>query len=741
MLNRLSLGLLVALVATGCSKSGGQKAADEATKKANQVVAEAKDTVNNAEKAVQQQAKTVQGVNPFFTEYDTPFGIPPYSKIKEKHYIPAFEKGMADNLAEIEAIVNNPEAPNFKNTIEAYDRSGELLSKVSSVFFAMSSAHTNDELQKISQEISPKLTLHSDSISFNKGFYERVKSVYEQKDTFNLTTEQARLLDEVYKGFVQSGATLNDEQKAKISKINEEMSGLTLTYGQNILKETNGFELVLDKKEDLAGLPESVIAAASQAAQDKGYKGKWLFTPHRTSLYPFLTYSTRRDLREKLYKSYIMRGDNNNEFDNKKIASRIAKLRAEKAKILGYKTHAHYALESKMSKTPEAVYKLLDQLWPAALKRAKQEEAAMQAMAKSEGKAIKIEGWDWWYYAEKIRQSRYALDDAELRPYFSFDNALNGIFTVSGKLFGITFTELKGMPTFHEDVRYFEVKEKDGTHLGIFTVDPYVRASKNGGAWAGALRGPVVIDGKRRAPIVANTLNFPAPVGDKPSLLSFENVTTLFHEFGHALHALLSMANYHGLAGMSTSSDHAEFPAQIMERWAAEPSVLKMYAKHYQTGKVIPDELIEKMSNASKFNSGFATTEYLAASLLDMNWHTITADEAEKDTNKFEAEYLNKIGLIPAITARYRSTYFSHIFTGEWYSAGYYSYIWSEVLDRDAFELFKEKGLFNQELAASLRKNVYAAGNTDDLMKLYINFRGAEPSVEPLIKGRGLDGK
>lgn len=740
MLNKSILGLLCLSLIISCSKNEEQKD-DQNNNDSNRPSQQSKMNENAKMQATENQSagKNQSATNPFFTEYQTPFAIPPFDLIKDSHYLPAFEKAMQQHQQEIAAIVDNQEKPTFENTIVAYDKSGKLLDKVSAVFFNLSSAHTSDEIQEISKVVTPKLSEHADKISLNPDFYQRVKSVYEQRKELSLNTEQSRLLEKTYKSFIRSGADLSDEEKQKISKINQEISSLSLNFAQNLLEETNGFELVIDKKEDLAGLTEAVIAAGAQAAAEKDMQGKWVFTPHRSSMYPFITFSTKRELREKLYKAYINRGDNNNQYDNKQIVSRIAYLRAQKAKLLGYKTHAHYALEAKMASNPQAVYELLDRLWPAALKKAKQEAADMQAMIKAEGKDFKLAGWDWWYYAEKIRQSRYALDEKEVRNYLSLDNALNGIFTLANKLFGLTFEPIDNLQLYHKDVRAFQVKEADGSHLAIYLVDPYTHANKNGGAWSSSYQGQSKVYGEHVDPIIVNVLNFPAPIGDKPSLLTFEHVITLFHEFGHALHAMMSDVTYKSLAGTNTSSDHAEFPAQILERWAVEPEFLKLYAKHYKTGEVIPDELIQKIIKAGTFNQGFATTEYLAASLLDMNWHTLTSEDKQQDTNQFEADYLNKIGLIPQIAPRYRSTYFAHIFSGGWYSAGYYSYIWSEVLDRDAFQLFKEKGLYNKQLADSLRKNVYSAGNSDDLMKLYINFKGSKPKVDALIKGRGLE--
>ncbi|GGA81415.1 dipeptidyl carboxypeptidase II [Neiella marina] len=691
----------------------------------------------------------VQQTNPFFTEYDTPFQIPPFSKIKDEHYMPAFEKGMQDHLAEIDAIVQNPEAPTFANTIEELERTGKLLGKVQRVFYNLAGSNTNPQLQQLQRELSPLISAHYDKINLNQGLFERVEAVYQARQGLDLTAEQLKFLEDTRKDFVRSGALLSAEQKQQITKINSELSQLTTQYGQNLLAETNGFELILDKS-DLEGLSEGVIQAAASAAQQKmdaaetdedkaKYKDKYVFTPHRSSMYPFLTESARRDLREKLYNSYIYRGDNDNEFDNKAVAAKIAKLRAERAKIMGYETHAHFILEERMVNTPEGVYDLLMQLWAPALERAKREVADMQAVVDAEGHDFKVAAWDWWQYAEKVRKAKYDLDEASLKPYLSLDNVLKGVFDTSNKLWGLTFTELHDIDTYHPDARVWEVKDKDGSHLGIFIGDYFTRSNKRGGAWMSSFKGQSNLDGVER-PVVVNVCNFPGPVGDAPALLSFENVTTLFHEFGHALHGLLTNVTYQSMSGTSGPRDFTEFPAQILEHWAAEPAILKTFATHYETGEVIPDELIAKLLKASKFNQGFANTEYLAASLLDMDWHTLTADDELKDAGEFEKASMAKIGLIDEIAPRYRSTYFSHIFAGG-YAAGYYSYVHSAVLDSDGFEAFKEAGdVFDPELAQKLRTHVYEKGSTEDAMTLYKKFRGRAPTIDALLKVRGLDG-
>lgn len=675
--------------------------------------------------------------NPFYSEYDTPFQVPPFDKIKEEHYLSAFEEGMKQQQAEVDAIVNTAEVPTFANTVEALERSGMLLTKVSNVFYNMLSANTNDTLQGIAEEVAPMLSKHQDDILLNAKLFERIKTVYEQRDDLNLNSEQYRLLEKSYKVFVRGGANLDEAQKARLREINEELSKLTLNFGKNVLKETNNFEMVIESEEELAGLPENAVSAAAEAAKERGHDGKWVITLHKPSFIPFLQYSEKRDLREKIFKAYIHLGDNNNEFDNKKILSRIAALRVERANLLGYKTHADFVLEENMAKNSDRVYQLLNQLWEPALKVAQQEADEMQKMIYAEGNDFKLQPWDWWYYAEKVKKAKYDLDDEELRPYFQLANVRQGVFDVVTKLYGITFTRLSDIPKYHPDVEVFEVKEADGTHIGILYTDYYPRASKRGGAWMSSYRKQSNRDGKMVTPVICNIGNFTKPTADTPALISFDEANTLFHEFGHALHGLLSKCTYEELSGTDVPRDFVELPSQIMENWASEPEVLKMYAKHYQTGEPIPDELIVKIRNARKFNQGFETVEYLAAAYLDMDWHTLT-EPVEKEAGSFEEASLHKIGLMPEIVVRYRSPYFRHIFAGG-YSSGYYSYIWAEVLDADAFQAFKETSLFDPKTATAFRVNILAKGGTEDPMVLYKRFRGAEPNIEALLERRGLN--
>ncbi len=677
-----------------------------------------------------------QGENPFYVEWNTPFGTPPFDNIKEAHYMPAFEEGISQQQAEIEAITSNTESPTFANTIETLENSGALLDKVDNVFYNLLSSNTNDELQAIAKEVAPLLSKQRDDILLNEKLFQRIKTVYDQKDQLNLTTEQQKLLDEYYKDFVRGGANLNDEQKAALRKINKELSLLTLQFGDNLLKENNTFEMIIEDKADLVGLPDNVIAAAAEAASSRGHEGKWVFTLDKPSWIPFLQYSERRDLREKIYMAYINRGDNNNEYDNKAILSKIAALRVKKAKLMGYNTHAHFVLERNMAKEPKNVYKLLDQLWKPALRIAKKEARDMQTMIDAEDGGFKLASWDWWYYAEKIKKARYDLDEEMIRPYFQLENVRKGAFMVANKLYGLTFEERNDIPIYHPDVKVFEVKEADGSHVGILYTDYFPRPSKRGGAWMNSFRKQSRARGEDVTPVICNVLNFSKPVGEKPALLSYDEVSTLFHEFGHALHGLLSNCTYNSLSGTSVPRDFVELPSQVMENWATHPDFLKLYAKHYETGEIIPQELIDKLINSGHFNQGFATVEYLAASFLDMDWHTLTEPE-EQDALAFEKKSFDRTGLIPEIISRYRSPYFQHIFSGG-YSSGYYSYIWAEVLDADAFEAFKETGLFDQKTALSFRKNILEKGGTEDPMTLYKRFRGREPKIESLLKNRGL---
>ncbi|HHL52990.1 MAG TPA: M3 family peptidase [Flammeovirgaceae bacterium] len=687
--------------------------------------------------ACSQQNKTTPDMtdNPLLSEWNTPFGVPPFDKIRNADYQPAFEAAMAMHKKEIEEIVNNPEPPTFANTIEALERSGKMLGRVSRVFFAVHGAHTNDSLRAVAKEIAPKLSAHEDDITLNADLFKRVDAVYQQKDTLNLTAEQNRLLEETYKSFVRSGINLPADKQQRLREINAELAQLAQQFGENLLHETNATKVLVTDKADLGNLPASLVAAAAKEAEKNGQQG-WLFTLQRPSINPFLQYSPNRELRKKLFMGYAMRGDNDNEYDNKEILSRMAALRVERAQLKGYDTHAAYILSDNMAENPGRVYDFLDKVWPAALNRAKAERADLQAMMARDGIDDKLRGWDWRYYTEKVRQERYAFDEETMRPYFEVSAVRDGAFMLANKLFGLTFKKLDNIPTWHPDQEVFEVLDADGSHLGILYMDFFARESKRGGAWMNELRPQSKLDGEV-TPIVTNNFNFPPPTDGSPSLLSFTEASTLFHEFGHALHGLLSDVTYESLSGTNVPRDFVEFPSQVMENWMSEPEVLRLYARHYQTGEVIPDELIDKIVASGKFNQGFATVEYMAAAYLDMAWHTLT-DTTRQDARAFEDKEMQRIGLIEEIIPRYRSTYFNHIFGGDpSYSAGYYSYLWSEVLDADTFEAFKEAGIFDQETARRYR-HLLSQGGTRPGMELYVEFRGREPAIEPLLKKRGL---
>ena len=682
--------------------------------------------------------------NPFLVEWDTPFGTPPFSKIKEEHYVPAFEAAIKEQEEKIQAIVDNKEEPTFENTILALENSGQLLDKVSSIFFNMTGAINNDKMQEIAEKVTPMVTKVSDEISMNADLFARIKVVYDKEKGMsqgteqksNLNDEQRMVLKKHYEGFVRGGALLEGEAQERLKEVNGKLANLSLQFKKNVLAETNAFELVIDNEKDLSGLPQSAIDAAAVTAKEKGHEGKWVFTLDYPSIWPFMQNADNRALREKLHKAYIHRGDNNNENDNKKIVAEIANLRVEKANLLGFDSYAAYILDNNMAKTPEKVYELLNQLMSAALPNAKKEASELQKVIDASGENFKLEHWDWWYYSNKLKQQKYALDDEVLRPYFKLENVRDGAFEVAHKLYGITFTEMDNVDKYQEDVTVFEVKEADGTPVGILYTDFFPRSSKRAGAWMTSFRKEYKENGKRIPPIISIVCNFSKPTADKPSLLTFDEVETLFHEFGHSLHGLLANTTYYSLSGTAVARDFVELPSQIMENWAAEPEVIKSFAKHYETGETIPDELLEKMDKAGKFNQGFVTVEYMAAALLDMDWHTLT-EKQEINTIEFEKASLEKMGLIPEIVVRYRSTYFSHVWGGG-YASGYYGYIWAAILDSDAFATFKKNGLFDQETAQRWRDKVISQGGTKDAMHMFVDFKGQEPSIEPLLEKRGL---
>ena len=670
------------------------------------------------------------------TEFTTPFGVPPFDKIELEDYMPAFKEAIAQQQKEVDDIVGQTAAPDFENTIVALDQSGSLLRKVNAVFSGLNSANTNDEMQALSRELSPLLSKNSDDIRLNKDLFARVKTVYDNRESLNLNKEQKKLLEETYKSFVRGGANLDAEQQARLRELNSEISMLQLTFGQNMLKETNAFQLVIENKDDLAGLPESLILNAEVAARAAGLEGKWLFTLHNPSVMPFLQYADNRALREKIFKGYINRGNNGNDADNKDVVLKLVTLRLEKAKLMGYDDYASFVLEDRMAKTSDKVYALLDEIWKPALGKAKEELADINAEIQKEGGNFEAEGWDWRYYFEKAKKAKFDLDENQVRPYLKLENVRDGAFLLANKLYGITFTPIKEIPLPHPDAQAFECKDKDGTHLGVLYMDFFPRASKRGGAWCGTYRSQTYKDGKRQGPVVTIVCNFSQPAPGQPALLSADEAETLFHEFGHGLHNLFKDVHYYGVSGVPR--DFVELPSQVMEHWVFEPELLKEYAKHYETNEVIPAELIEKLDKSGKYGQGFATTEYLAASLLDMDFHVLKEVHEGADVMKFEETVLGERGLLKQIPSRYRTTYFNHTMGGG-YTAGYYSYIWAEVLDADAYQAYKETGdIFNQEVAAKFREYVLTPGGIDDAMDMYKNFRGKEPNTEPLLKNRGL---
>ena len=687
----------------------------------------------------QDKAMDAESENPFFSDYNTPFNVPDFDRIDLEHYLPALKKGIEDQTIEIDFISSNTEAPTYSNTIEALEYSGSLLDKVLYVFNNMQSANTNTELQNIAKEAAPLLTAHEDNISLNALLFERVKEVYELREELSLGSEETMLLEKTYKAFVRNGANLSDSDKAKLRKTNEKLALLGLEFGDNLLAEDNDWILIIDKEEDLAGLPDMVINGAAEAADASGHPGKWVITMHKPSWIPFMQYSENRTLREKVYTAWMNRGNNDNDKDNKDIIVEIVKLRNEKANLMGFNTWADYILDNNMAKTPEAVYDLLNPLWEKTNTVAQLELKDMQAMINTEGNDFKLESWDWWYYAEKVRKEKYDLDDETLRPYFELNAVRDGLFYVINQLYGITFEERNDLPKPHPDAIAYEVKESDGQHIGILYMDIHPRNSKSGGAWMDAYRKQYRLKDEFVNPVITTVFNFSKPTGDKPALLTFDEASTMFHELGHALHGLLSDCTYESISGTAVPIDFVELPSQIMENWAGEPQVLRVYARHYETGEVIPDELIEKLDQSSKFNQGFSMTERISASLLDMAWHDTKMD-SEVDPIQFEANQMDKIGLIDEIIPRYRSTYYAHIFNGDMYSAGYYSYLWAEVLDADAFNAFKETGdIFDKTKASDFRKYILAKGGTDEPMKLYHKFRGKDPEIEAFLLRSGLE--
>lgn len=677
--------------------------------------------------------------NPLLEQPNTPFGVPAFDKVKIEHYLPAFEEAIRQNKAEIDAIVNNEDAPTFENTIVALDRSGLLLDRVTGVFFNVLEADGNDEMNAIAEQVSPMLSELSDGIILNDALFQRVKAVYDEREQLGLNAEQMRLVTQTYKAFADNGANLPEDKKERLKEINQELGLLSLKFGNNVVAETNSDDVkrFITDEALLAGLPESAKAAAAEEAEAAGHPGEWLFTPKRTSFTPVLQYCENRELRKQLLMDYTTRGNHDNENDNKAVIIREMELRIERAKLFGYDNPADYILADCMAKNHQTVDAFLASVWAPSLEAAKREAAELQALLEQDLPGEKLQPWDWWFYSEKLRKAKYDLDEEELKPYFELNNVRKGAFGVATKLYGLQFEKLEDMPVYNPEVEVFKVTEADGSLVGILYTDYFPRAGKRPGAWMNNIL-PQYIDaeGVDHRPVIINVGNFNKPTAGNPSLLSMDDVETLFHEFGHALHGLLSKAHYKSLSGTNTPRDFVELPSQFMENYAYEPEVLKTYAFHYETGEVIPDELIEKINKASAFNQGFVTTELLSASILDMDFHELTSAEG-LDVNAFEAESLKKMGMIDEIIVRYRPTFYNHIFTTG-YEAGYYSYTWSAVLDADAFAAFKETGdLFETETAKRFR-HLLEQGGTRDAQELYLEFRGKEADPKYLLIRKGF---
>ncbi len=675
--------------------------------------------------------------NPLLEEWDTPFGVPPFDRIESAHYLPAIRTGMAIQKEEIAAITANADEPTFANTIEAYELSGGTYRKAMNAFGAVNAAHSDDVTRQTAKTIAPERSAHRDDIRLNAELFERIQHVYDGRGELKLGDEQGRLLEEIYKSFLRSGINLDGASQVRLREINAELASQTTAFRENLLEETNAFELLVTDRADLGDLPGSLVALAAEEAMRRGHECNcWAFTLQRPSINPFLQYSPNRELRRKMYDGYAMRGDNDNDADNKEILSRIVQLRAERAKMMGFENHAAFVLTERMAERPELVYELLDRIWSPALRVAKEEKAARQEMMNAYGVDGELQGWDWRYYTENVRRARYGLDDEALRPYFEVNAVRDGVFELANRLFGLQFERREDIPGWHADQQVFEVKEADGSHLAILYMDFFARPSKRGGAWKNTLRRQSTLGGEV-TPIVTNNFNFPAPTDESPSLLSLGEASTVFHEFGHALHGMLSDVTYRSLAGTATPRDFVEFPSQVMQNWIREPDILRMFARNYETGEAIPEDIIERIVASNKFNQGFATVEYMAASYLDMAYHTRDASEVV-EPRAFENTAMTDIGLIDEIIPRYRSTYFAHIFAGG-YSAGYYGYLWSQVLDADAFQAFKETSLLDPDTAARFREHILSKGNTRPGMELYINFRGRPQLIEPLLERRGLN--
>ena len=670
--------------------------------------------------------------NPFFEAWNTPFELPPFDRIRPEHFAPAFDRGMAEHIAEIEGIAKSPEAPGFANTVEALERSGRLLRRVSRVFNNLTSSATNPELDGIDRDYAPKLAAHRSRIMLDAGLFARIDALWHQRDRLDLMPDQRRLLDRHHLNFVRAGALLDPAQKTRMAEISERLASLHTLFGQNVLHEEDEWRLLLNEG-DLAGLPNFARAAAAEAAKARGLDSHYAITLSRASVEPFLTFSARRDLRRTAYEAWTARGAHPGDHDNRKLIGEIMVLRAEQARLLGYDNFAAYRLDDTMAKTPEAAAALLHAVWEPAKRKAAEERAELEAMARADGLNEPIAPWDWRYYAEKVRQAKYALDEASVKPYFVLDNIVQAAFDTAGRLFGLRFVERRDCPVYHPDVRAYEVRDAGGRPIGLFLHDNFARPGKHSGAWMSSYREQQSLDGEV-LPIVVNNNNFSK--GD-PTLLSFDDARTLFHEFGHGLHGLLSRVRYPSQSGTAVRRDFVEFPSQVFEHWFEVPDTLRRYARHYQTGEPLPEALLQRLLAARTFNQGFATVEYAACAMLDLDLHA-SAEPGALDIDAFEREFAEKAGLPPEIGLRHRPAHFGHLFAGGGYAAGYYAYLWAEVLDADGFAAFAERGdPFDPDLAARLQA-IYSAGDTADPMELYRAFRGRDPEVAPLLRKRGL---
>jgi len=677
--------------------------------------------------------------NPFFTEWNTQFNVPPFDEIKVEHYRPALDSGFKQHLAEIDVIANSTEEPTFENTILAMENSGILLNKVALTFFNVCAADGDESMKAIEAEYAPRFSEHADNINMNEKLFARVKAVYDKRQTLNLDNDDLKLIEIYYKNFVRGGTNLEPAQKENLKKINEQISKLTTEFGQRLLAENNAFKLIITDKKDLAGLPESIINAAADFAKREGQEGKWFFNTSKPSWIPFMQYADNRELREKMYKGYINRGNNGDSNDTKSLIEEIAVLRVKKANLLGYKNWADYMISDNMAKTSKAANDLVNKVAQTTIPYAKAEAAELQKIADKLGDKIKIEPWDWWYYTEKLRKEKYDLDEEMIRPYFALENVKAGVFDLANKLWGLQFKKINKMPVYNADCEVYEVLNPDGSHLAAIYFDWYPRPTKRSGAWMNSIKEQYFVNGKRSDPVVINVCNFTPPQNDKPSLLSIDEAETLFHEFGHALHGMFANTKYRTTSGTNVPRDFVELPSQVMENWVLEPKFLKTFAKHYKTGEVIPDSLIKKLEESAKFNQGFITMELIAATILDMDWHTI-ADTNKRNAVEFENASKKRMGLIKEIEPRYSSWYFNHIWGSDFgYSAGYYSYTWAAVLDADAYQAFAETGdIFNKEVAAKYRNNILMLGGSVNSDELYRRFRGHDPKPDAYFIRKGF---